>query len=67
MENVRKLKVLTIDRLVLIHNIHNPFNILVKKDFPNPWNEILIIPILKSGEKYNPSNYSTILISLALS
>jgi hypothetical protein len=46
-----------------ICHIHKIFNLVVKKGFPTPWTQSLITPIFKSGDKNNPSNYETILIS----
>ena len=43
-------------------NIHKLFNPVVKRIFPDPWNKSLIIPIFKSGDKNNPSNYWTTMI-----
>ena len=48
---------------VLIPHIHKLFNIEVKQWFPTPWTQNLIIPIFKSGNKNDPSNYWTIMIS----
>ena len=39
------------------------FNLVVKQRFPTPWTQSLIIPILKNGDKNDPSNYRTIMIS----
>ena len=36
---------------VLNPHIHKLFNQAVKKGFPNPWTQGLIIPIFKSGDK----------------
>ena len=36
---------------------------MVKQIFPTPWTQSLIIPIFKSGDKNNPSNYRNIMIS----
>ena len=47
----------------LIPHIHKLFNLAVKQGFPTPQNQSLIIPILKSGDKNDPSNYPTIMIS----
>ena len=33
-----------------------------KKGFPTPWTQSLIIPIFKSGDKNDPSNYRSIMI-----
>ena len=48
---------------VLIPHIHKIFNQAVKQGFPKPWTQSLIIPIFKSGDINNPSNYRTIMIS----
>ena len=42
---------------VLIPHIHKLFNQAVKQGFPKPWTKSLIIPIFKSGDTNNPSNY----------
>ena len=60
---VEKLK---IGGHVLIPHIHKLFNLEVKQGFPKPWTQSLIIPILKSGDKNDPSNYQTIMISSLL-
>ena len=49
--------------LHLIPDIHKLFNLTIKKGSPTPWTQSLIIPIFKSGDKNNPSNYRTIMIS----
>ena len=67
MEKLGTFKVLMIDKSVLIPNIHKLFILLAKQGFPNPWNQSLIIPIFKSSEKSNPSNYLTAMINLSLS
>ena len=56
-------EILKIGGLVLNPHIHKLFNEAVKQGFPKPWNQSLIIPIFKSGDKNNPSNYQTIMIS----
>lgn len=56
-------KILKIGGHVLIPHIHKLFNFVVKQGFPTPWTKGLIIPIFKSGDKNNPSNYWTIMIS----
>ena len=35
----------------------------VKQGFPKPWTQSLVIPIFKSGDTNNPSNYQTIMLS----
>ena len=47
---------------LLIPHIHKLFNQAVKQGFPKPWTQSLIIPIFKSGDTNNPSNYWTIII-----
>ena len=44
----------------LVHLFNNVLNSQV---FPEPWNEGLIIPIHKKGDKLNTDNYSGIIIS----
>ena len=39
---------------------------MVKQGFHTPWTQSLIIPIFESGDKNDPSNYWTIMISLLL-
>ena len=46
----------------LIPHIHTLFNQAFKQGFPKPWTQSLIIPIFKSGDTNNPSNYRTIMI-----
>ena len=48
-------------------HIHKLFNQAAKQGFPKPWTQSLIIPIFKSGDTNNPSNYRTIMISPLLS
>ena len=57
-----KAKILKIWGHVLILHIHKLFNLVVKKGFPTPWTQNLIIPIFKSGDKNDPCNYHTIII-----
>jgi hypothetical protein len=38
-------------------------SISFKQGFPKPWTQSLIVPIFKSEDKNNPSNYMTIMIS----
>ena len=57
------MEILQIGGSVLILHIHKLFNIAVKQGFPTPWTQSLIIPIYKSGDKNDPSNYQTIMIS----
>ena len=56
-------EILKIGGHVLIPHIHKLFNQVVKQGFPKPWTQSLIIPIFKSGDTNNPSNYWTIMIS----
>ena len=56
-------EILKIGGHVLISQIHKLFNLAVKKGFPIPWTQSLIIPIFKSGDKNDPSNYQTNMIS----
>jgi hypothetical protein len=48
---------------ILIPHIHKLFNLIVKKGFPKPSTQSLIVPIFKNGDKNIPSNYRTIMIS----
>ena len=59
-------KILKIGGHVLIPHIHKLFNIAVKEEFPTPWTQRIIIPIFKSGDKNDPSNYQTIMINSLL-
>ena len=43
--------------------MHKLFNQAMKQEFPKPWTQSIIIPILKSEDTDNPSNYRTIMIS----
>ena len=56
-------EILKIGGPVLIPHIQKLFNQAVKQGFPKPWTESLIIPIFKSGDTNNPSNYRKIMIS----
>jgi len=58
-----KEEILKIRAPVLIPYIHNIFNMVVKHGFPKLWTQNLIIPIFKSGDKNNPSNYRTLMIN----
>ena len=49
-------KILKIEGSVLIPHTHKIFNLVVKKGFPTPWIQSLIVPIFKSGDKNDPSN-----------
>ena len=55
-------KILKIGGHVLNPHIHKLFNQEVKEGFPKPWTQSLIIPIFKSGDTKNPSNYRTTMI-----
>ena len=66
MEKLGTLKVLMIDKSVIVPNTHKLFILSAKQGFPNPWNQSRIIHIFKSGEKSNPSNYSTTMMNLSL-
>ena len=56
-------EILKIEGHVLNPHIDKLFNIAVKQGFPTTWTQNLIIPIFKSGDKNDPSNYRTIMIS----
>ena len=56
-------EILKIGGPVLIPHIHKLFNLTVKQGFPSSWTQSLIIPIFKSGDKNERSNYQTIMIS----
>ena len=56
-------EILKIGGPVLIPHIHKLFNQAIKQGFLKPWTRSLIIPIFKSGDTNNPSNYRTIMIS----
>ena len=58
-----QVEILKIGGHVLIPHIHKLFNQAVKKGFPKPWTQSLIIPIFQSGDTNNPSNYRTIMIN----
>ena len=58
-----QVKILKIGGSILIPHIHKLFNLAVNQWFPTPWTQCLIIPIFKSGNKNDPSNYWTIMIS----
>jgi hypothetical protein len=51
---------------ILIPHIHKIFNLVVKKSFPKPWMQSLIVPIFKNGDRNILSNYRTIMISSIL-
>ena len=52
-----QVEILKIGGRVVISHIHKLFNQAVKQGFPKPWTQSLIIPIFKSGDTNNPSNY----------
>ena len=56
-------EILKVGGHVLNPHIHKLFNQAVKEGFPKPWTQSLSIPIFKSGDTNNPSNYRTIMIS----
>ena len=55
-------EILKIGGSVFIPHIHKLFNLVLKQGFHTPWTQSLIIPIFKSGDKNDPSNYHTIMI-----
>jgi hypothetical protein len=62
-----QVEILKIGGPILIPHIHKLFNLAVKHGFPKPSTQSRIVPIFKSGDKINPSNYKTIMISPFLS
>jgi hypothetical protein len=50
---VYQAKILKIGGLILIPHIYKLFNVAAKKGFIEPWNQNLIVPIFKSGDKKN--------------
>lgn len=48
---------------IIFPHLHNLLNLAVKHGFPKIWTQILIVPILKNGDKIIPSNYKTIMVS----
>ena len=58
-----QVELLKIGGYILIPHIHKVFNLAIKQGFRKPWTQSLIIPIFKSDDKNNPSNYMTIMIS----
>ena len=50
-------KILKIGGPVLILHTHKLFNIAVMEGFSLAWTQSLVIPIFKSGDKNDPSNY----------
>ena len=59
-------EIFEIEGPILIPHIHKLFNLAVKKGFPKPWMQSLIVPIFKNGDRNIPYNYRTIMISLIL-
>ena len=59
-------EILKVGGPIIIPHMHNLFNLAIKQGFPKPWTQSLILPIFKSGDKSNPFNYRTIIISLIL-
>ena len=58
-----QVEILKIGGPILIPHIHKLSNLEAKKGFPKPWTQSLIVPIFKSSNKNNSSNYQTIMIS----
>jgi len=56
-------KILKIGGSIFIPHIHKLFNLALNKGFHKPSTQSLIVPIFKSGDKINPSNYMTVIIS----
>ena len=56
-------EILKIGGPILIPHIHKLFNLAIQQGFPKPWTQSFIVIIFKSGDKSNPSNYRTIMIS----
>ena len=56
-------EILKIGTPIIISYIHKLFNLALKQGFPTLWTQSLIIPIFKSGDKNDPSNYRTIMIT----
>ena len=48
----------------LAPHIMEIFNTIIKQGFPRDWKTSLAIPLFKSGDINNPSNYRTIMINL---
>jgi len=48
------MEIIKIGGRALIPHIHKIFNQVVKKCFPKPWTQSLIIPILKVGIQITP-------------
>jgi hypothetical protein len=58
-----QVEILKIGGPILTPHIHKLFNLAIQQGFPKRWNQILIVPIFKSRDKINPSNYRTIMIT----
>jgi hypothetical protein len=56
-------EILKIGGIFLIPHLHKLFNLAIQQGLPKPWTEILILIIFKGGDKINPFNYRTIMIS----
>jgi hypothetical protein len=56
-------EILKIGGPVFIPHIYKLFNLAIQQGFLKPWTQILIVPIFKSGDTNNPSNYRTIMIN----
>ena len=56
-----KLKFLKQESLSFPH-IQKLFNLMVKQGFPKPWTQSLIVHIVRSSDKSNPSKYRAIMI-----
>jgi len=58
-----RVEIFKIGWSILIPHIHKLFNFVVKKGFPEPWTQSLIVLIFKNGDRKIPSNYMTLIIS----
>jgi len=58
-----QVEILKMGKYILIPHLHKLLKLVVKHGFPKLWTQILIVPILKNGDKSVPSNYRTIMIS----
>jgi hypothetical protein len=56
-------KILKIGGPIDIPHIHKLFNLTINHGFPKPSMQSLIVPIIKSGDKNNLSNFRAIMIS----
>jgi hypothetical protein len=59
-------EILKIGGPILILHIHKLFNLAIEQGFPKAQTQSIIVPIFKSEDKNNPSNYRTIIISTIL-